>query len=110
MTSVLSEEQVIIKRWPVYLDLLSLHRGSPVRYPYLLASTSQASTNSSQSSSTDRYDILMAFPQARLELWPKGLLSSEGLNTTASGFLSALDDCWREIGRASCRERVCPYV
>jgi len=94
MARAMSEQQAIIKRWPAWLDLLALQRDNLTRYPYLLASTSQRSADSTHHSSTDRYDILFAFPQARLELWPEGL-SADGLDITGNQFLSALDDCWQ---------------
>lgn len=88
------DKPVIIKRWRTHLDLLALHISNPARYPCLLASTSQRSAGSSRQTSTDRYDILLAFPQARLELWPDGL-RMDGLETSANRFLAALDQCWQ---------------
>lgn len=90
----MSEKPAIIKRWHGCLDLLTLHTSNPVRYPHLLASTSQRTPNPTGQISTDRYDILLAFPQARLELWPDGL-RTDGLETSANRFLAALDQCWQ---------------
>lgn len=89
------DNPVIIKRWRAHVDLLALHRSNPARYPCLLASTSRSSSDASRASPPDRYDMLMAFPQARLALWPEGL-SSDGLETSAHTFISALDECWRK--------------
>ena len=58
-------------------DLLSLHEGSPERYPYLLQSVAH---NNSQG----RYDILFAFPGETLS-------SKE----CPGGFLTALDARWQ---------------
>lgn len=95
MATAMSDKPAIIKRWHSCLDLLALHTSNPARYPHLLASTSQRSAGSTRQTSTDRYDILLAFPQARLELWPNGLRIN-GLETADNKFLSALDQCWQE--------------
>lgn len=95
MATVMSEQTVIIKSWPVWLDLLSLQGADPARYPYLLASTSRHLAEPTHHVSTDRYDILFAFPQATLELGSEGL-RLDRLGTSESRFLAALDDCWQQ--------------
>ncbi len=89
MATVISNTGVRIQSWPGYLDLLKLHRNHPERYPALLASTSRSST------SQDRYDILFAFPQGGISLWPDGL-GMDGFDARESTFLTALDRCWAE--------------
>ena len=100
MARVKSQQAAIIKRWPQGIDLLSLHAINPDRYPYLLASTTQHSADSIRDTSTDRYDILFAFPQARLSLGADGL-TSDTLQTTGKGFLSALDDWWQNAAETN---------
>jgi anthranilate synthase component 1 len=63
------------------LDLLSLHRLDPVRYPHLL-----------QSSAQGRFDILFAFPGESLRLDASGILSGpDGVETEGGDFLESLD-------------------
>ena len=97
MAVAIPEQQTIIKPWPDYLDLLALHAVNPACYPYLLAGTSQQAIESPQRVPTDRYDILMAFPQASIELRHDGLHFDE-MESTEQHFLSALDDCWQRAG------------
>lgn len=68
-------------------DLLALHAANPVRYPHLLESRAVDGVQG-------RYDILFAFPQARLVLDTDGNLSG-GLSSDASTFLAALQE-WQQ--------------
>ena len=73
---------------PGCVDLLSLHRFAPDRYPFLLQSTAA-------NIELGRYDILFACPGDSLVLQRTGDLAAAG------GFLGALDDCWRREFHAS---------
>ena len=95
MAAVVPENQLIIRHWHTGLDLTALQASNPARYPFLLASTSEGSNDANRTNSTDRYDLLMAFPQSRLELWPTGL-RLDGQAISAPDFLSALDDQWHQ--------------
>lgn len=99
MATVTPDKQAKTRLWPDFVDLLSLHRLNPDRYPYLLASTSKSHLASPEAQAADRFDILFAFPQARLELWPDGL-KVDRLQTTATTFLAALDECWQQVSQA----------
>jgi len=70
-------------------DLALLHSANPQRYPFLLESVAQGSTEA-------RYDILFAFPQASIVLNNKGQLSAENLTLSGNDFLDNLDRCWQE--------------
>lgn len=67
---------------PACVDLLSLHRFAPDRYPFLLQSTAA-------NVELGRFDILFACPGETLTLHKTGDLASDG------GFLGSLDDRWR---------------
>ena len=67
---------------PHGIDLLSLHRHAPDRYPFLLQSTAP-------NAELGRYDILFACPGDALVLQDVGELDAAG------GFLGSLDDRWR---------------
>ncbi len=73
-------------------DLLALHAAHPARYPYLLESAAPGPQA--------RYDVLLAFPQARLELAADGRLWGAAIGRTRD-FFSALDDAWRGAATAS---------
>ncbi|NNC78244.1 MAG: aminodeoxychorismate synthase, component I, partial [Woeseiaceae bacterium] len=62
--------------------MLSLHRLSPERYPFLLQSTAA-------NIGIGRYDILFASPGEEL------ILKSLGDSDAGGGFLDKLDQCWR---------------
>jgi len=72
-----------------FVDLALLHNKNPERYPFLLESVAQGSTEA-------RYDILFAFPQAALVLDNKNKLTSSNLKTKGNDFLDNLDRCWEE--------------
>jgi anthranilate synthase component 1 len=95
MATVMSDPGVIIRQWPRYINLLNLYRRHPARYPYLLASTSTSTSESTQ----DRYDILFGFPQASISLWPDGL-HTDNIELQATQFLTALDACWAKANKA----------
>ncbi len=69
-------------------DLALLHADNSQRYPFLLESVAQGSTEA-------RYDILFAFPQASLVLNDNGELSSSELKLSGNDFLDNLDRCWK---------------
>lgn len=73
-------------------DLAALHGQNPQRYPYLLASTAESTHRDSRA----RYDLLLAFPQARLELTQQGELIGAGMSPQGDSFLSALDQWWQQ--------------
>lgn len=69
--------------------LLALHAAFPERYPALLESAASGRP-------LGRYDILFAFPSARLTLTANGALhSSEPALLQGKRFLDALDQWWR---------------
>lgn len=73
---------------PGCVDLLSLHRHAPDRYPFLLQSTAA-------NIELGRFDILFACPGESLVLQQAGDLAAGG------GFLASLDDRWRREFHAS---------
>ncbi|MDH5444645.1 MAG: aminodeoxychorismate synthase component I [Gammaproteobacteria bacterium] len=90
MATLMTENSLIVESLAGFVDLTRLHAHQPARYPYLLASTSHSTSNTS----LDRYDILLGFPQSKVELWPTGLISDlPGLDETQ--FLHALDTAWQ---------------
>jgi len=68
-------------------DLISLHQSNPERYPFLLESVAQGSTEA-------RYDILFAFPQGSLVLDNQNQLASGSIETDGHDFLANLDKWW----------------
>ncbi|MCK4743804.1 MAG: aminodeoxychorismate synthase component I [Sulfuriflexus sp.] len=70
-----------------FADLISLHHANPERYPFLLESVAQGSSEA-------RYDILFSFPQDSLILDNKNDLSSSSIKTQGSDFLTNLDAWW----------------
>jgi len=82
------------------LDLLSLHRLDPVRYPHLL-----------QSSAQGRFDILFAFPEASLTLDSSGTLSGPDPAEVAKGdFLQGLDHWCQALQLKSPRQTALPFT
>ncbi len=79
-----------IYRWlDLYSDLLPIHLSHPERYPFLLESVSHGTESA-------RYDILFAFPQGLLALWPEGGLRSDAFRIRGQDFLDNLDLWWSE--------------
>ena len=74
---------------PGRIDLIALHEQQPERYPCLLAGTARAVSHTGR----NRFDILFAFPNARLELGQDGRLRSDNLQVAGDDFLQALDHC-----------------
>lgn len=68
--------------------LLELHAAHPNRYPALLESAASGEP-------LGRFDILFAFPGAKLTLDARGTLTAEHAATEASTFLHALDAWWK---------------
>lgn len=71
--------------------LLALHAAFPERYPALFESAAAGNA-------CTRFDILFAFPQARLWLHRDGTLSGDigaSADPSGAGFLSALDRWWQ---------------
>ena len=82
--------------------LLALHAAFPARYPALLESAASGRP-------LGRYDILFAFPAARLTLLASGALHSSEPALQGKSFLDALDQWWgRERGAA--RATHLPFV
>ncbi len=76
---------------PVQLQrstLLELHAAYPDRYPALLESAASGEP-------LGRFDILFAYPGAKLTLDQCGALTGEHAQTEASTFLHALDAWWK---------------
>ena len=73
-------------------DLLAVHRVDPGRYPFLLESVDRGSERA-------RYDLLFAYPGARLALAPEGTLTSNGADAGGNDFLERLDDWMASVGR-----------
>ncbi|HEX7116054.1 MAG TPA: aminodeoxychorismate synthase component I [Steroidobacter sp.] len=86
---------------PVQADpqaLLALHAAWPERYPALFESAAPGQP-------LGRYDILFAFPRARLTLCHDGVLVLPDGSTQTGSFLDALDESWlRERLPAESRE------
>lgn len=82
------QESVLRRRVSFHPELaLALHRRLPERYPFLLESAASGTPQG-------RFDILFAFPGARLELDSRYTLS--GANTAGSSdFLDALNGWWQ---------------
>ncbi|HDO34422.1 MAG TPA: hypothetical protein ENH08_04820, partial [Chromatiales bacterium] len=70
------------------VDLLALHRRNPSRYPFLLESVAAGTPQA-------RFDLLLAFPGARLILHADGILERPAGIPAGSDFLGALDHWWR---------------
>ncbi len=75
-----------VRRLDAPVDLLALHRAFPERYPHLLASSAHGTPQG-------RFDILLAFPQARLR-FDGHACTRDGVRL-AGGFLDQLDAWWR---------------
>jgi 4-amino-4-deoxychorismate synthase (2-amino-4-deoxychorismate-forming) component I len=72
-------------------DLLAVHRARPDRYPFLLESAARGGARA-------RFDLLFAFPGARLALHPGGELTSDGVAVTGGDFLSHLNTWMEQTG------------
>lgn len=83
---------IVSQTLPGHYDLTVLHDRYPHRYPYLLASTAQSANRECRAG----HDILLAFPQARLELNQQGKLLGHGLIPEGDDFLTALDVWWQQ--------------
>jgi len=73
---------IIKQRIDYATDLLSLHAQNPKRYPFLLESLAQATTQNTPQTSTHkntRFDILFAEPQTHLTLYQADLQSRDFL-------------------------------
>jgi len=80
-------------------DLLSLHARHPNRYPCLLESVLQGSTQA-------RYDILFAFPGETLQLDEELRLNRPGFGSGADDFLHQFNAWWRS--RRAVTAATCP--
>lgn len=90
---------------PVSADssaLLALHAAFPDRYPALFESAAAGNAPT-------RYDILFAYPQARLSLLRDGTLSV-GTGAPDNQFLSALDRWWQSERSHAPREHELPFT
>jgi len=77
------------KKMDYQVDLLSIHKKNPHRYPFLLESVINDAIN-------NRYDILFAFPQETLELTQLQKLKSDLDIDLSKPFLQALNDWYNE--------------
>jgi len=82
-------------------DLISLYHANPDRYPFLLESVAQGSSEA-------RYDILFSFPQESLVLDSKNSLSSSSVKTQGNDFLANLDAWWARCKNGSGKENNFP--
>ncbi|HEY0684868.1 MAG TPA: aminodeoxychorismate synthase component I [Steroidobacter sp.] len=80
--------------------LLALHAAFPDRYPALFESAAAGNA-------ATRFDILFAYPQARLSLLRDGTLS-ERTGGSDARFLSSLDRWWQSE-RSSCASHELPF-
>jgi anthranilate synthase component I len=72
------------------LDLLSLHRLAPQRYPVLLESTAHGTAQG-------RWDLLLVAGGESLRLDADGVTRDEAGTSHGEDFLQALDDAWRAL-------------
>lgn len=85
-------------------DLLALHRANPQRYPFLLQSTAEVSTESGKKdTSSARYDILFAFPEENIRL------EYSKLNSCTSDFFDDLDRLWLAAGENKFQQTALPF-
>jgi anthranilate synthase component 1 len=77
--------------------LLALHAQRPDRYPALLESAGTGGA-------LGQYDILFAFPGARLTLHANGRLTDPHGNESTGRFLGALDQWWQQTARGAAVE------
>jgi anthranilate synthase component 1 len=78
---------LLTRQLPSDLDLLSLHRSAPARYPLLLESSAHGSAQG-------RWDLLLAANGECLRLDRDGVTRDHGDRVLTSDFLAALDDVW----------------
>lgn len=78
----------VLQRVAGELDLLSLHRTFPDRYPHLLESVACGS-------SPARFDVLFAHPGSTLILDASGKVSMDGGSCVDQQFLTGFDQWWR---------------
>ncbi|MBM0105577.1 aminodeoxychorismate synthase component I [Steroidobacter sp. S1-65] len=81
--------------------LLALHAAFPDRYPALFESAAAGA-------SATRFDILFAYPQARLSLLRDGRLSGHAV-ASDERFLSGLDRWWRSERRSPIADYELPF-
>ncbi|SFK75939.1 aminodeoxychorismate synthase component I [Lysobacter sp. cf310] len=79
---------LLTRALPATVDLLSLQRLAPQRYPMLLESSADGTAQG-------RWDLLLAANGASLQLDPDGTVRDQNGHTRAGDFLSALDADWR---------------
>ena len=72
------------------IDLLSLHRLAPQRYPVLLESTAHGTAQG-------RWDLLLVASGESLRLDADGVTHDETGRHRGEGFLQALDEAWRAL-------------
>jgi anthranilate synthase component I len=87
-----SNQALCCESLPGNFPLYRLAQSQAQRYPYLLESTAQADR---AVNTTSQYDILFAFPQAKLTKHADNTLSWNDQPLPASGFLPALDKLWQ---------------
>ena len=72
------------------IDLLTLHRSAPQRYPLLLQSVAHGSAQA-------RWDMLLAASGERLQLGNDGLAYDQGGQPQGGSFLDVLDAQWQAL-------------
>ena len=92
----------LVRRLDVFPDLLDLHCAQPARYPHLLESATPGGAQA-------RYDILFAFPGARLELAADGRMTGARHNALDQDFLAALDQTFASGAGADVMESELPF-
>ena len=85
-----STADFVTRRLAVPVELHTLQRRHPARYPYLLESVAHGTPQS-------RHDILFAFPGNRLTLRADGGCVDEHGDRHSAGFLSTLDQQWQSL-------------
>ncbi len=79
---------LLTRALPSTIDLLSLHRLAPQRYPMLLESSAHGTAQG-------RWDLLLAASGESLRLEVDGVCRDHDDQTVAGDFLTALDALWR---------------
>lgn len=85
-----STADFVTRRLTVPVELHTLQRVHPTRYPYLLESVAHGTPQS-------RHDILFAFPGERLTLHADGSCVDKHGERHSAGFLTTLDQQWQSL-------------
>ena len=83
------------------VDLLSLHRKNPARYPFLLESVARVRSSERHDGEQGNWDILFAFPGDSIRL---------DCDKTATDFLNQLDADWQRESIAAEPTQQIPFI